>query len=50
MILRTTDEGRSWSRQKSGARKSLTSVSFADERHGIAIGAAGMILITAEGG
>ena len=49
-ILHTSNSGKNWNAQISGTRKPLTSVSFADELHGFAVGGGGIILTTADGG
>lgn len=59
-ILATTDGGATWHRQKSGVETenvsedgfepALRSVSFADARHGYAVGYPGLILTTRDGG
>jgi photosystem II stability/assembly factor-like uncharacterized protein len=50
MILHTVDGGKSWTQQISGTSKPLTSVSFADELHGFAVGGGGIIVVTVDGG
>ena len=49
IILYTQDGGKSWIQQNSGTTKPLTSVSFADQRHGFAVGG-GTILTTSDTG
>jgi photosystem II stability/assembly factor-like uncharacterized protein len=50
LILSSSDAARSWKRQTGGTSKALTSVSFADARHGFAVGNGGIILGTQDGG
>jgi photosystem II stability/assembly factor-like uncharacterized protein len=50
-ILKTTDGGITWSRQRSGIDKtSLFGVSFVDETHGWCVGQDGVALTTQDGG
>lgn len=49
-IMRTTDGGRTWTKQASGTAKSLTSVSFTSARAGFVTGGDGLILHTSDGG
>jgi len=49
-ILHTTDGGRTWQRQASGTRFTLTSIHFVDNRTGWAVGDGGTILGTTNGG
>lgn len=49
-VLRSTDEGRSWTQVGVPTRAMLTAVSFADPTHGWAVGHDGVILATADGG
>jgi photosystem II stability/assembly factor-like uncharacterized protein len=55
-ILATTDGGRNWSRQRSGTKKTLDGVAFADAQHGWIVGhpsgdtPGGLILATTDGG
>ena len=50
LILRTGDGGRSWTVQKAGTTRTLTSVSFANDQRGFAVGSGGLILATIDGG
>lgn len=49
-ILRTTDGGKTWIRQKSGTDYTLTSIQFVDPNNGWAVGDGGTILHTKDGG
>lgn len=49
-ILRTTDGGTTWVRQKSGTANRLTGVSFTDASTGTVVGEEGTILRTTDGG
>lgn len=49
-VLRSTDEGRTWTQVGVPTRAMLTAVSFADPMHGWAVGHDGVILATADGG
>ncbi len=49
-ILVSTDAGRSWQQRPVPTRATLTSVFFADERHGWAAGHNGVILRSSDGG
>lgn len=50
MIQRTTDAGKTWSRQRSGVTAELNQVMFFDARSGWAIGPQGTLLHTADAG
>lgn len=50
MLYKSTDGGDSWLDQTRPKTLSLNAISFADERHGIAVGDSGLILYTSEGG
>jgi photosystem II stability/assembly factor-like uncharacterized protein len=49
-VLRSTDQGRTWTQVIVPARAMLTGVSFADAQHGWAVGHDGVILATTDGG
>jgi photosystem II stability/assembly factor-like uncharacterized protein len=49
-ILRSSDQGRSWTQMIVPTRALLTGVSFPDARHGWAVGHDGVILATTDGG
>jgi uncharacterized protein (TIGR03437 family) len=49
-ILRTTDDGTTWSRLASHTAATLHAVTFGDAKTGIAVGGAGTILRTEDGG
>jgi len=49
-ILKSTDAGDSWVLKESGTGEWLWSVSFANDRHGVAVGTGGTILRTRDGG
>lgn len=49
-ILRSTDEGRTWTQSPVPTRAMLTGVSFPDATHGWAVGHDGVILATADAG
>lgn len=48
-LYRTTDGGSTWSPVPEVSR-SLSSVSFGDQQHGVAVGAEGQVLVTQDGG
>jgi photosystem II stability/assembly factor-like uncharacterized protein len=50
LIIKTTDGGNSWQRQDQGLGEQLYCVQFTDESHGWAVGQAGTILATTNGG
>lgn len=50
VILHSKDAGKTWTRQPTVGSVSVESVSFADASHGIAVGWAGAILRTVDGG
>jgi photosystem II stability/assembly factor-like uncharacterized protein len=50
MLYKTTDGGDSWLDQTWPKNLSLNAISFADERHGVAVGDSGLILYTSQGG
>jgi photosystem II stability/assembly factor-like uncharacterized protein len=49
-ILKSTDNGNTWSKQNSGTSQNLYRISFKDELTGIAGGDGGILLMTADGG
>ncbi len=49
-ILRSADQGRTWTQSPAPTRAMLTGVSFPDARHGWAVGHDGVILATTDGG
>jgi photosystem II stability/assembly factor-like uncharacterized protein len=49
-VLRTSDGGKSWSRQGSSTDYTLLSIHFADSQNGWAVGDEGTIIHTADGG
>ena len=49
-ILRSTDDGVSWSAQPSGTHENLYAVHFADALHGAAVGRRGTVVVTSDGG
>lgn len=48
--MATIDGGKNWEVQASGTHAELTGVSFADVHHGWAVGFAGTVLVTTDGG
>jgi photosystem II stability/assembly factor-like uncharacterized protein len=50
VIVRSTDEGRSWTQARVPVRELLTGVSFGDARAGWAVGHGGVVLKTNDGG
>lgn len=50
LMLHTEDGGESWKVQEAGTTRTLTSVSFADDRHGFTVGSEGLVLATTDGG
>lgn len=50
LILKTEDDGQTWTRQNSGTQVSLYNVDFRDKKTGIAVGSGGTILRTENGG
>ena len=49
-VLLSADQGRNWTQSPTPTRALLTGVSFADARHGWAVGHDGVILATGDGG
>lgn len=49
-ILRSTDQGKTWTQVIAPTRAMLTGVSFPDQQHGWAVGHDGVILATGDGG
>jgi len=49
-VLRSADQGRTWTQSLTPTQALLTGVSFADARHGWAVGHDGVILATTDGG
>jgi photosystem II stability/assembly factor-like uncharacterized protein len=49
-ILRSDDDGRTWTQLQAPASANLTAVHFADEKHGWAVGHVETILATSDGG
>jgi len=49
-VVVSTDNGRTWAQRLTPTRAMLTGVSFADARHGWAVGHDGVILATSDGG
>lgn len=49
-LIALSDDGRRWTQASAPASVTLTAVRFADERHGVAVGHAGTVLATADGG
>ncbi len=50
IVFHTADAGRSWSGYSTGSAVPLRAISFADDRHGWAVGELGTILATDDGG
>jgi photosystem II stability/assembly factor-like uncharacterized protein len=50
VIWHSLDGGASWTRQATGNPAPLRAIHFADERHGVAVGAFGRICVTDDGG
>lgn len=50
IVYRSVDAGRSWNALPTGHAAPLTALSFVDEQRGCAVGAGGVILVTADGG
>ena len=50
LILHTRDGGRTWAHGAGITPRTLTDVSFADDRHGFAVGNGGTIIATTDGG
>ena len=49
-VFHTTDQGQTWNSTETGCNTPLLALSFADARHGFAVGALGAILATRDGG
>jgi len=49
-MKRTDDGGKTWKNITSGVETSLMSVAFKDDRHGVAVGLEGVVLVTEDGG
>jgi photosystem II stability/assembly factor-like uncharacterized protein len=50
LVLRSVDHGARWQQVSAPVSVTLTAVRFADERHGIAVGHGGTVLVTQDGG
>ena len=50
LVLRSDDSGRTWQQSPTPVSVTLTTVRFADARHGIAVGHGGTVLVTEDGG
>jgi len=50
IVIRSEDEGRHWQQSPVPTSVTLTAVRFADDRHGVAVGHGGTVLVTDDGG
>ena len=50
LVLRSDDGGKTWQQSPAPVSVTLTTVRFADARHGIAVGHGGTVLVTEDGG
>lgn len=50
LVLRSVDHGARWQQVAAPVSVTLTAVRFADQRHGIAVGHGGTVLVTEDGG
>jgi poly(3-hydroxybutyrate) depolymerase len=49
-VMKSIDDGRTWTSQQSGTQDNLYAISFADAQHGAAVGRRGTVIVTADGG